>query len=100
MHVFGPGYAEEGAAVLRWFALSVIPFTIVTLALALDRSRERFGDALLITSVATVTTIGLDLVLIPAQGIAGAGLAWLCGQSVAALVALRTLRHVLGRRAI
>jgi hypothetical protein len=97
MHIFGEGYAEDGAAVLRWFALSVIPFTIVTLALALDRTRERFGDALLITTVATVTTIGLDLVLIPSQGIAGAGLAWLCGQTLAAIVAMRTLRHVRGR---
>jgi O-antigen/teichoic acid export membrane protein len=98
MQLFGAGYAQEGATVLRWFGLSVIPFTIVTLALALDRTRERFADALLITSVATVTTIGLNLVLIPKQGIAGAGLAWLCGQSLAAIVALRTLRHALGSR--
>jgi O-antigen/teichoic acid export membrane protein len=91
MRLFGSGYADEGTTVLRLFALSLLPFTIVTLGLALDRLRERFADALLISAVATVTTVGLDLVLIPDQGASGAALGWLCGQSVAALVAAHSL---------
>jgi O-antigen/teichoic acid export membrane protein len=98
MRLFGADYADEGSAVLRLFALSLVPFTIVTLALALDRLRERFADALLISAVATATTVGLDLVLIPAQGASGAALGWLCGQSAAAGVALFSLWRGLKRR--
>jgi O-antigen/teichoic acid export membrane protein len=95
MGIFGAAYADEATTLLRYFALSLVPFTIVTLALALDRVRERFSDALLITSVGTLAAIGLDLILIPRHGITGAGVGWLVGQSLAALVAIRTLRHEL-----
>jgi O-antigen/teichoic acid export membrane protein len=95
LRLFGPQYADAGAGLLRYFAISLVPFTIVTLAITLDRSRERFADALLIASVGTVTAVGLDMVLIPRHGIVGAGLGWLIGQTLAALVAIRTLRHEL-----
>ena len=68
MGVFGAAYADEASVLLRYFALSLAPFTVVTLALALDRVRERFTDALLITSVGTFATIGLDMILIPRHG--------------------------------
>jgi O-antigen/teichoic acid export membrane protein len=96
LRIFGSRYAGEGASVLRYFALGLIPFTLVTLALALDRIRERFVDALLITSVATLTTIGLDAWLIPRNGLSGAGLGWLCGQTLASVLAVRTLWRGLG----
>jgi hypothetical protein len=38
-------------------------------------------------------------VLIPRYGLSGAGFGWLCGQTLAALFALRTLSHGLGARA-
>jgi O-antigen/teichoic acid export membrane protein len=98
LRVFGPDYADAATGVLRCFALGLVPFTVVTLALALDRVRERFTDALRISSVATVTAVGLDMVLIPRHGIIGAGLGWLLGQSLAALVAIRTLWHELAPR--
>jgi O-antigen/teichoic acid export membrane protein len=98
LRIFGPDYADAAAGLLRCFALSLVPFTVVTLALALDRVRERFTDALLISSVGTVTAVGLDIILIPRHGIVGAGLGWLAGQSLAALVATRTLRHELAPR--
>ena len=96
LRIFGSNYAAEGEGVLRYFALGLIPFTLVTLALALDRIRERFADALLITSVGTLTTIGLDVVLIPRYGLSGAGLGWLCGQTLAAAIAMRALWNGLG----
>ena len=100
MGIFGAAYADEATALLRYFALSLVPFTLVTLALAVDRVRERFTDALLITSVGTVTAVGLDLILIPRHGITGAGVGWLAGQSLAALVAIRTLRKELVPRPV
>jgi O-antigen/teichoic acid export membrane protein len=91
LRLFGSGYAAHGAGALRWFAVGLVPFTVVTLALALDRVRQRVADALVITAVGTLATLGLDLVLIPSAGLTGAGLGWAAGQGLAALVALRTL---------
>lgn len=90
LQVFGPRYAHAAAPLLRLFAISLVPYTIATLVVAFDRLRERFGAALAITGVGTLTTIGLDFILIPADGISGAGVAWLCGQAAAAVVAVAT----------
>ncbi len=95
LQVFGSHYADAAAPVLRLFALSLAPYTVATLVIAFDRVRERFRAALLITGVGTATTIGLDLILIPALGITGAGFAWLIGQTLAALVALATVTPAL-----
>lgn len=99
LRIFGSRYSDGGATVLRLFAIALVPFTLVTLALALDRVRERFKDALLITTAGTSTTIGLDLILIPSLGIKGAGVSWLCGETVAAMFAVRSLWKGLGLRA-
>jgi O-antigen/teichoic acid export membrane protein len=90
LQAFGPRYADEGATLLRLFAISLLPYTVATLVIAFDRVRERFGAALMIVVVGTLTTIGLDVLLIPAQGISGAGLGWLGGQLAAAATALAT----------
>jgi O-antigen/teichoic acid export membrane protein len=101
LSVFGQNYADHAAPLLRLFALSLIPYTIATLAVAFDRVYERFGTALAITAVGTVATIGLDMLLIPHMGISGAGVGWLAGQTLAAAVAIvlfvRTARR--GERA-
>ena len=99
LRIFGERYAEEGTALLRYFSLGLVPFTIATVVIAYERVRERFGAALLITGAGTVATIGLDLVLLPAQGISGAGLGWLAGQSLAAIIAVATLRGMRGSEA-
>jgi O-antigen/teichoic acid export membrane protein len=93
LSVFGPDYADAGAPLLRYFALSLVPFTIATLVVAVDRIRERSGAAFVITASGTATTLALDIVLIPAQGITGAGIGWLGGQATAAAVALASLRR-------
>jgi O-antigen/teichoic acid export membrane protein len=40
--------------------------------------------------VGTLTAVGLDIILIPRHGITGAGVGWVVGQSLAALVAIRS----------
>jgi O-antigen/teichoic acid export membrane protein len=87
MHAFGPKY-EHATNLLRLFALALIPFTIVNFVIAVERIRQRVRPALLIAGASTAVTIGLDLWLIPSVGITGAGLGWLIGQVVAALIAI------------
>jgi len=83
MAVFGGGY-EEGTGLLRIFALSLVPFGVVTGVLTVERVRQRSGIALVVVAVSTGVTIAADAILIPRLGIAGAGWGWLIGQVLAA----------------
>jgi O-antigen/teichoic acid export membrane protein len=87
MRAFGPQY-EQAANLLRLFALGLIPFTIVNFVIAVERIRQRVGRALLIAGSSTLATIALDLWLIPSVGLSGAGVGWLTGQTLAALIAI------------
>jgi O-antigen/teichoic acid export membrane protein len=90
LQIFGADYAEA-ATFLRYFALSLIPFTFAAFVIANDRVRQRSAPALAITTAGSVVIIGLNIVLIPELGLDGAGIAWLVGHCVAAVVALVTL---------
>jgi O-antigen/teichoic acid export membrane protein len=93
MSTFGPQYMHA-ANLLRLFAVALIPFTFLNFVIAVERIQERAGRALLIAGASTVLTIGLDLWLIPSQGLTGAGWGWLIGQMLGAAIALHlTLRR-------
>jgi O-antigen/teichoic acid export membrane protein len=87
MRAFGPEYVHA-ANLLRLFALALIPFTVVNFVIAVERIRQRVGPALVIAAGSTLTTIGLELWLIPKAGLSGAGWGWLLGQTVGAVVAI------------
>ncbi len=89
--IFGSGY-EAGASLLRYYAISLVPFSIAGVVIAIDRISGKFGTAMLITGTGTVVTLALDLLLMPNMGISGAGLGWLLGQTVAAAVAVASYR--------
>jgi O-antigen/teichoic acid export membrane protein len=93
LRVFGADYADAGAPLLRYFAVSLVPFAVATFVVALDRIRERSGAAMVITGAGTATTLLLDILLIPTHGITGAGIGWLGGQTIAAAIALASLRR-------
>lgn len=86
MGLFGRGYGDA-AAVLRLFALGLLPFAFSTMFVAAERVGERVAAPALVMAVSTVVTIVLDLVLMPRLGIDGAGLGWLIAQLAAAAVA-------------
>jgi O-antigen/teichoic acid export membrane protein len=93
MSTFGPQYTHA-ANLLRLFAVALIPFTFLNFVIAVERIQERAGRALLIAGASTVLTIGLDLWLIPREGLTGAGWGRLIGQMLGAAIALHlTLRR-------
>jgi O-antigen/teichoic acid export membrane protein len=93
MRAFGPQYAQA-ANLLRLFAVALIPFTILSFVIAVERIRQRATRALLIAGASTLVTIGLDVWLIPSVGLTGAGWGWLVGQTVGAVIAVGlTLRR-------
>ncbi len=92
MALFGHGYAGA-ASLLRLFAAALLPFSVSTFTIALERVRERIGPALVLAVISTGVTLVLDLILIPHHGIDGAGVGWLVAQVVTAAAALVILRR-------
>ncbi len=84
--LFGGDYAGEGTALLRLFALS-LPFSaVIVIGLSIERVRQRSARAFAVAFLPSLVTIGLDFWLIPEQGLQGAGLAWMAGQALGALL--------------
>jgi len=93
MSLFGTEYAAS-VPVLRWMAIGLIPFALVTIAVARHRVGGRSASALAAGSIATAVTLVLDVVLLPSVGIEATGIAWLVGWSVAAVaLGIGTLRR-------
>ncbi|GAA4683047.1 hypothetical protein GCM10023215_16610 [Pseudonocardia yuanmonensis] len=100
--VFGTGYAREGAVALALTVLAAVPYAVTSATVSAARVRRRGAVQFAVPAAAAVLVIGGSWLLLPVLGIAGAGLAWLGGQSVVALVILlvtaRWLPPVLSRR--
>lgn len=97
LQIFGPEYTV-GASLLRFLSLGLVPFAFSSAVMAIARARGRVGVPFLLTGVANVIFVGLCLLLLPELGIAGGGVAWLVGQTVAAVVATASLRRMRARR--
>ncbi|WP_419996211.1 hypothetical protein [Streptomyces boninensis] len=85
--VFGSGYAEGGATVLRLFAIAAFPRVIVELYFGVLRVQGRTTQLAVQQGIMCTLTLGGSLVLLPMVGIAGAGWAVLIGQVISALLA-------------
>lgn len=96
--MFGGDYATEGSALLRMFSLAMPLSAIIVIGLAVERVRQRSARAFAVAFLATVTTIGLDLWLLPGQGLEGAGLAWIAGQALGALLTIAIVLRPSARR--
>ena len=91
LQLFGGEYGHESSDLLRLLILSVIPFGAISVALAVERLRQRVAPALAIAATSTGITLLLDLLLIPSMGILGAGVGWLAAQVAVAVGALGLL---------
>ncbi|MFR9802528.1 phosphotransferase [Pseudonocardia sp. RS010] len=102
LSVFGVGYAREGAAALALTALAAVPYAVTSATVSAARVRRRGAVQFAVPATAAVLVIGGSWLLLPVLGILGAGLAWLLGQSLVALVIVvvtaRWLPPVLARR--
>ncbi|MEU7818459.1 phosphotransferase [Pseudonocardia sp. NPDC049154] len=102
LSVFGAGYAREGTAALALTALAAVPYAVTSATVSAARVRRRGRVQFAVPAAAAVLVIGGSWLLLPVLGIVGAGLAWLVGQSVVALVIMigtaRWLPPVLAHR--
>ncbi len=82
MALFGREYGN-GVGVLRWMAIGLVPFSLVTLRIAHARVEGRSAPAILAGGLATAITISLDVLLLPNLGVVVTGVAWTIGWTVA-----------------
>jgi O-antigen/teichoic acid export membrane protein len=84
--LFGEGYAEEGAGVLRLLCLSVIPSMVNTLYISVARVKPQVKTLLVIQAAIYLQALALTLILLPNYGLVGVGWAWLISQSTVAIL--------------
>ncbi|MCY1140024.1 sugar transporter [Actinoplanes sp. Pm04-4] len=90
--LFSAGFAAEGGLLLKILVLAAVPDAITNLAVAHWRSLGRFRRCLRLNLLMATICLTLTWLWLPGTGIEAAGIAWLAGQSVGAVVvAVRSL---------
>lgn len=95
--VFGSEYAGSTTS-LRILAVAMVPLAVSRILAGDLKGRGRPGIVSLAMLAAVAVTLALDLLLIPALGIAGAALASLLAYGVAAALLLAAYRAATGSR--
>jgi O-antigen/teichoic acid export membrane protein len=98
LSIFGAHYVATGTTLLALSSLSAVPNVIVTAALFGARVRQQRAVLLGVPAVLAVLVIPSALVLMPALGLAGVGVALVVGQSVVAAAIL--IRYWVSRRPV
>lgn len=84
--VFGTDYAAHGKTLLILLTIAAVPDAITNVYVGIVRVERRLLIGVAITVVIAVIGIGVTVALLPTQGIAGAGWAWLIAQTTGCLV--------------
>lgn len=92
---YGSNYVHHGTGLLRLLALTLLPRSAIYLFEALSRLHARGGPILLAEATIFVLVVGGAILLTPALGLEGAGLAWLIGNGTVALVVTPRIIHYL-----
>ncbi|MEU4094325.1 lipopolysaccharide biosynthesis protein [Streptomyces sp. NPDC026673] len=92
--VFGEGYAEEGAPLLRLLALCSLTRVLIEVYFGILRAQSRTGLLALLQGLLCALVLGLTLALLGPLGITGAGWAELGSLVVIAVVSLAGLRRL------
>ncbi|MGO8823684.1 MAG: lipopolysaccharide biosynthesis protein [Acidimicrobiales bacterium] len=88
LSVLGHGYAEHGAALLRWLALALPFMGVNVLYLTFARMGRRVRRIMAVQVGLSLTILALTEILIGSLGITGAGIAFFAGQSLMACIVL------------
>jgi len=83
--LFGRAYSENTTSLIWVLAPSVLPMSINYIYLSIRRVEKRMKSVVILSAFIAAVTLGLSYVLLPGMGILGTGLAWLAGQTGAAL---------------
>ncbi|MET7763343.1 lipopolysaccharide biosynthesis protein [Streptomyces sp. NPDC005393] len=93
--VFGDGYADAAAPLLRWFAVGAALRVVIEVYFAVLRAQSRTSGLALLQGLLCVLVLSLTLLLLPRMGLTGAGVAEISSLSVIASIASVKLYRVL-----
>lgn len=100
LRLFGSDYASHADGVLRLLLIATLPQTAVAIASSIERIRGRAHRILRYQAVAALAALALATPLVRTAGLAGIGWSWLIAQSLAAFIAMPTIRSVLVSRQV
>ena len=96
LRLFGPTYASEGAALMRWLAAAALPNVLVVLAISIARVTNRSWLVVAINAAVCAITLSIAYFLLPIFGIVAVGWAWTASQvSLAIVLAATVMRSTL-----
>jgi O-antigen/teichoic acid export membrane protein len=93
--VFGKGYAQSSAALLRLLLLAVLPKLLVAIFVAVSRVQKRVGRIIVVQALTSTLVLSLSLAFVGRLGILGVGVAYLISQSVVAAAVLPSVARLL-----
>ena len=97
---FGSAYSQNGALLLRIMAFSIIFWSINYFYVTLERIKKKIGNILVVSTAATFLSLGLSYFLMLKMGLVGAGIGYLTGQGIVAIIVTFHLlrRHIIQLR--
>jgi O-antigen/teichoic acid export membrane protein len=95
LELFGTAYSENGTKLFWFLTLSAIPLSINYIYYGIKRVEKKMKAVIILSAFVACVIIGLSYLLLPRIGIMGVGIAWLAGQSAAAVFVVYSLlkRH-------
>jgi O-antigen/teichoic acid export membrane protein len=95
LSVFGPGFAEHGAPLLRLMALAVLPRVLIEIYLSALRSMGQARRLALVQVGLAVLVLSASAALLPVAGIMAVGYALLSSELLVAALIFGRLRKIL-----
>nr|WP_234365264.1 lipopolysaccharide biosynthesis protein [Streptomyces sp. RTd22] len=92
--VFGAGYADAAAPLLRWFAVGAALRVVIEVYFAVLRAQSRTSGLAYLQGLLCALVLGLTLLLLPRMGLVGAGVAEISSLAVIASIASVKLYRV------
>lgn len=80
--IFGPEYTAQGTDVLRLLALSVIPYSVISLYVGLARVQNRVGRIALVQGLRCMIVLTLSYLILPIYHLTGVGIVWLVSETL------------------
>jgi O-antigen/teichoic acid export membrane protein len=93
--VFGKGYAQSSATLLRLLLLAVLPKLLVAIFVAVSRVQKRVGRIIVVQALTSTLVLSLSLAFVGRLGILGVGVAYLISQALVAAAVLPSLVRLL-----
>lgn len=89
--LFGADYASEGSTLLRLVAVAAPAAALLNVYLGVLSVAKRVWELVWLAALVAVVTIALSSALLPAMGLAGAGIGYVAGQSLGCAIVLGRL---------